>query len=371
MVRRFSKHNKIALDNRLDTFISLLLLLSFFLNACDSSRQNTVVPTQEIVYPIDTVLQREAFQPDHVFAYKGLVPGKSTSENIIDVMGVPNVTKAYEKFRSIHYFIDYDPLLHGSEYFLLENDVLIAVTSNLAQGPNRTIVDVLSAQFPNAEIIDPPFGSPTYVLPQYGLAFTAYRYQYFVPMELEEYRLIWENYPITVDPFPIDNISLDDNEIHPGLTTQDDLAKLFGSPDRILAEMNGKRWLYSVESDTYGQLDVSIGESGIITDIIVENLEKSPTLLQALDQYGQPDIVQLMSVYTNSFDSISFVYLKRGLRLLAYCAIPNCQSDSLELIVAQKWYFPVMDLQAYQSSFPDAVFMSWDDFLLKNPISNP
>lgn len=303
-------------------------------------------------------------------SYQGIIPGISHKRDVLVQWGEPNVIRTHEGYESLHYFNS-----GIEEYFLIKEDVVQAITSNAQQSwltrDGRPItVDDLSRVLGVWEIITPTFGFTTLVFPSYGLAvsqnFVPSPYQIFVPMSFREYQALWGRFPLGYDPFPLIP-SVESVGIKPGQTTRDQVAQLLGNPDRIVFEDPNDPWLYYIEPDTLGGLDIFFNADGIVEYMAISPYRVTQPLLleDAVNQYGQPDMLQLIPGFEGQkYATLALLYLDRGLRVATRCITPICDIVKRDAVVEQKWYFQSTTLAEYQAAFPDpnVAYIKWHGF---------
>lgn len=306
--------------------------------------------------PIEQILDGKLpLIPNQPLSYNGILPGKSTREEVEALRGSPKVIRKYGEYESLHYSTS------GLEYFLLKEGVVQTITSELYANSSRkgfSGFKELNQRFSNAVVITPTFGSSTWVLPEFGLAFSVYgTYQFFVPMSVEEYKSLWGSYPLGKDPFlPIPSVEA--VGITPGKTTQREVETLLGLPDESDAI-----WLYELEPDLLGKLWISFDSNGFVKNMTVDEIQRTFTVEEAISQYGQPDILQLMPGFEgHQYSGLALVYLKRGLRIASSCFADSCEIVKRDARIDQKWFFQPATLAEYKKIFPDSTFIQWERF---------
>lgn len=322
----------------------------------------TTSPTLSLT-PIEEILDGTInLSQNRAPSYYGIVPGISTKKDVELLRGTPNVVRKHSTYESLHYFTN------KKEYFLLKDGIVQSVTTDATRRPaargGTLYSTTLDKKFADFITIEPMFGPPTKVLPDLGLAYSVFGYQFFVPMPIQEYREMWGSYPLEIDPFPL-MPSVDDKKITPGQTTRAEVGKLLGMPDRIVSENQNSPWLYDVEPDLWGQLRVSFDSNDQVKSISIEGTEKMYTFENAVNQYGEPELVQFIPASQEQpYVNQALLYLKRGLRIIAACSPfqSNCDLVKRNAKVYDKWYFQPMSREDYEKQFPDSTFMEWHGF---------
>ncbi len=321
----------------------------------------TITPTitpvvTPIPLPIEYVLSDAMPLTGQPLDYSGIVPGKSTRADVISRRGPPNVTRRYRDYESLHYFTN------GQEYFLLQDGIVQAITSSKMGGYG--VFEDLEKKFPSATRLTPDFGAPTWALPTQGLAFSLYTYQFLKPMTLAEYTALWNHYPLGVDPFPLIP-SVETVGVMPGKTTRSELESRLGTPDIQVAQDQNAPWIYDVEPDLLGRLDVFFNGRDVVRNMSITASMRMPryTLEDAVNQYGEPDWVQLIPGWEAGGEGTqALLYLPRGLRVGAACYPPACSVVDRSSPVVQKWYFQPTTLDEYRKDFGHSQFVPWHGF---------
>jgi hypothetical protein len=255
---------------------------------------------------------------------------------------------------------------------LIQNDVVQAITwisrrNVLERNGQEAQLEDLIAVLGEPEIITPPFGLPTQVFPDYGLAVADYsifiqRYQFFIPTSLQDYQNLWGDLPLGHDPFPLAP-SIEATRIEPGITTREQVAALLGNPDRIVYEDENAPWWYALEPDLWGRLDIFFTTNNVVDTMSISEVHKEVTLGEIVGTYGLPDTLQLMPGFEGmEYETLALVYLDRGLRIATGCILPSCEIVKQDSLVGQKWYFPSKTIEEYQAIFPESAFLEWHGF---------
>lgn len=322
----------------------------------------TVQPTEQ-----STNIDVENLVAGDSLTYKGVTPGISHKRDVIEQWGEPNVIRAFENYESLHYFYGFT-----KKYVLIQNDVVQAITWTSRQdvlernGQEAQLEDLI-ALLGEPEIITPPFGLPTQVFPDYGIAVADYAvfiqsYQFFIPTSFQDYQNLWGELPLSHDPFPLAP-SVEAAGIQPGITAREEVAALLGNPDRINFEDENAPWWYTAEPDLWGRLFVVFTAHDLVDSLYIIEVKKKVTLGEIVNTYGLPDTLQLIPGFEGmKYETLALVYLERGLRIATTCVLPSCEIVKQESLVGQKWYFPAKTMEEYQAIFPESVFLEWHGF---------
>lgn len=310
--------------------------------------------------------------PGKAPSYRGVTPGISHKSGVLAQWGEPNVIRAYGAYESLHYF-------HNGleEYFLIKNGVVQSVTSNseqfwLTYNGGAATADELYQVLGTPAVVTPTLGYLIQVFPQYGLAIPEYfvvrYYQFFVPMDLEEYQTLWGKFPLEYDPFP-PIPSVETVGIKPGETTREQVAELLGNPDYIAFQDSNAPWLYYVEPDMLGRLHIFFDEHNVVETMAITPIYSVPRPLllgDAVNRYGEPDMVQLLPGFEGQkYETLALVYLSQGVRVSTRCITPACELVKESAVVNQKWYFrQSLSLEECQAMFSyiDSAYVEWHGF---------
>ncbi|MFZ6031297.1 MAG: hypothetical protein ACOYYS_26605 [Chloroflexota bacterium] len=358
-------------------FILMIFFVStiaFFISACKifaSPSNSDILPAvspdpEEIMKASPaspTTRSTEALSLERPWSYRGLTPGISRKSDVLAQLGQPNTIRSYADYESLHYFLEQN----RPAYILLKNGLVQAITSR--DSGNRP----LNADYPDAlsrltEMLGEPvqfetdLGSLVSVFPKNGIAISLSWYQYFVPTELRDYQNTWGTWGLEHDPFPLIP-SLESAEIIPGQSTAERVGELLGAPDKIVVEKDRETWFYFLESDTWGQLEISFNTDHTVKTAAVDSLRKTINFETTVAQYGPPDTVQrLLDEEGQKYGSLALVYLSRGIRFAARCPDRACQGVRRSDRVEQKWYFEPTELPEYQAMFSQSDVAPWQGF---------
>jgi hypothetical protein len=350
----------------------------FLLGACTDtgltptpSNLNRAQPDLEITtqptLPVP-MLNLEEIASGQAMSYRNIIPGLSHKQDVINQWGEPNVIRTHESYESLHYFSS------GSmEYVLIQDGNVQAITSKareiiVYQGLPAEMED-LSDRLQAPNIITYTFRTPVYVYPDFGLAVSGFPkniqvYQFFAPTNFQEYQNLWGKYPIEYDPFPLIP-SVDSVAIEPGTTTREQLALLLGNPDRIVFEDPNAPWLYDLEPDFLGRLDIFFNNDDTIRYMGTSGGTKPILLEEIINSFGSPDIIQLLPDEHGikyGYGSLGLVYLERGLRVATNCVPQTCEVVKKDARIEQKWYFQPTSFEEYKQIFPESAFIDWQGF---------
>jgi hypothetical protein len=126
--------------------------------------------------------------------------------------------------------------------------------------------------------------------------------------------------------------------VFPGVTTADELIHLLGEPvQRLNYEPGVAEWLYPYE-DGPGNFPVGIRDGKVEGIYRVYDYEEKPRLSEILVQFGCPDVVYAVELYSEhpsgNYSAVSLIYLQGGLEL----TIPSLPVE-LDDEASQIWYF--------------------------------
>jgi hypothetical protein len=332
-------------------FCALGLGLAACMETQIAQQPNLVRETPTIQLPLSITDLQVGQAPN----YQGITPGISHKNDVLAQWGEPNVTRGFQSFESLHYFNGF-----AQESFLIKNDVVQAVTSNvlgkqLARDGYSATTEAISQVLGLPTVITPTvLGDPIWAFPKYGLALSGSTAQLFEPMNLQEYQDLWGKLPLGYDPFPL-IAGVEDAGIKPGVTTRSEVMQLLGTPDRIVHQDRDTPWWYFVEPDMLGRLHIFFSADDRVESMSIAPFYQSPQPLllgDVVKHYGPPELLELtLGPDGSNYERQSLVYLERGLRVSAACSTQDCKVVRRTAPVVEKYYFQPKTLEQYKSEF--------------------
>jgi len=326
--------------------------------------------------------------------WRGIIPGKTTSQEVLEQLGMPNTRHRYQDLEAWNYYFgdygeqsDFCRLIFRSNVVQL---VTVGTFNNVIESLEQYLHTLGKAEH-EIEFQAGVYRTITYVYAQRGLALTGlgdevmYK-QYFLPISLDEFMASWGRYYPEQIPFRRGvPTRLEDLEVVPGQTTKGQLEKLLGSPDRIGVTTNygyptkyqasGKEGLdyfsYLLPWAQGGCPDLTFlfsGDTLVLFACPRDYSAEMRTLGDVVEKFGQPDGyyeeggVEYRFKVSHIFRR--FVFAQKGLTVVSSSTFsgPKSQDSFFGFLFSEP-----MTLEEYQKVwnggwFEKPVFVSWKGF---------